>query len=521
MPLVGNVTTSDAAHPTNTGESHPLPSPRMGSHRGPGSVPSGSQPFTLVMSPNTRGTQAAASSSDQPMVLSDPSAASPGQLVLQPSSPSGADQQIVPSSTALARTEVQRDLANARIAWVECSLCPLPCWDPSRCCQCQRVGHAQCLRLHTLHGYTFCEPCIPIAKRNFLKLQTEAQRQAWKMACNYVREMQLQWRVSLDGAADAAGSVIAGVAVTAVSSTMRFASSIAAEVAAGLPDRTTPAVADAPPPSYSPPDPALLQTPATQPSAAGPPASTESLMTARTHISTPRVRDGVAGADGPPSPAASVHRMASRSSSPAGSTGRAHSLSPTLRHGLPFPQEPQSFYGPRGARKPQSPETSPAASAAPAPAGTQGAAMVSTAAAGDGGAPVAAQAAAPAPPDPPAAVAAPPPPAPLLEQLRVSRTLTGARERERLRAVGVCTTCESGGRAHRPHTRAPGCRLYQPPPAERVDTVVQTDAVDEAPPPLSGGDQFAAEGGAVSVAVQGVGGEAESAEAGGWERPSQ
>ena len=53
-------------------------------------------------------------------------------------------------------------------------------------------------------------------------------------------------------------------------------------------------------------------------------------------------------------------------------------------------------------------------------------------------------------------------------------------------AVGVCTTCETRGVAHRPHTRAPGCRLYVPPPPERVEAASQTDAVVD-PPPDAGG----------------------------------
>ena len=131
--------------------------PVIQTHRGPGAIPGPSSSLTLVMSPNSRGTQPAESSSmasDTQLVLGNPPGLSPSQLVDHDPTAASSNQQLVPASTAIVQA-VQSDLAAARIRWVECNFCRLPCQDPSRCCECQRVGHAPCMRLHILHGYTF------------------------------------------------------------------------------------------------------------------------------------------------------------------------------------------------------------------------------------------------------------------------------------------------------------------------------------------------------------------------------
>merc|ERR1711951_194757 len=103
------------------------------SHRGPGTVPDPEPPTTLtrVMSPNA-GTQLAVSSLE--------------------------------------------------IRFVMCDVCERPCRQPARCCECQDVGHPACMRLHTYEGYTFCQPCLPIAMRKLRQAQTAQQREHWRMA---------------------------------------------------------------------------------------------------------------------------------------------------------------------------------------------------------------------------------------------------------------------------------------------------------------------------------------------------
>merc|ERR1711873_176389 len=188
-----------------------------------------------------------------------------------------------------------------------------------------------CMKLHMYQGYPFCQLCLPVARQKFQRAQTEQQRLHWRMACDTVREMQLQWRVSLDGAADAAGSIVSGVAVTAISSTMRFASSVATSVVSSLPERSPLAVEDAPPPDYSPLE--QVDAPRThsvveasvpvadQPSDAVAPAlpsTGDSLHTALTHVQSPaNVWQGEPGSSAQTRPDQTQHmRMASRSSSP-------------------------------------------------------------------------------------------------------------------------------------------------------------------------------------------------------------
>ena len=204
-----------AGHP---GQVPPCASDRRGqfpSHRGPGTLatmmqaPVATNPSTRVMSP-TAGTQGSEGDDPQHEVVHE--------------------RQIVLATNALSPA-LRHDLVEARqhqgIQFIECELCLRLCYTPQRCCECQRVGHPACLRLHWFQGYLFCEPCLPTAQHRWNQARTEHQRRQWEHACNTVREMQIQWRVSFNGAADAAGSIVSGVAMTALTSTMRFASSVA------------------------------------------------------------------------------------------------------------------------------------------------------------------------------------------------------------------------------------------------------------------------------------------------------
>ena len=93
--------------------------------------------------------------------------------------------------------------------------------------------------------------------------------------------------------------IVSGVAVTAVSSTVKFASSVAAGVASGLPARR-PAIADEPSPSYVPPEPdndpmqhdRTVPSPADDPEAANrsappPPAETPVQAATRVNLRNP------------------------------------------------------------------------------------------------------------------------------------------------------------------------------------------------------------------------------------------
>ena len=162
------------------------------------------------------------------------------------------------------------------------------------------------------------------------------------------------------------------VSSEAVHASVHVASGIASGVASSLPERAQPAVGDASPPAYAPHDvttdpvPPQASSPDAAPSQPALPASSDSLRTAHTHVSTP----------------CASHRIASRSPSPAGSaSGQPHSLSPTLRQGVPV----QSFYAPARVNRQQqqtAPGDSQGAPAVPAQAGAQDASSPHTAADG-------------------------------------------------------------------------------------------------------------------------------------------
>ena len=331
--MAGNLeVTRDPSQPAILGNSQERPptaqpAGRAGSpsHRGPGAFPTheGLNPSTRVMSPNTGSHAGLAIGDTQPQV---------------------SDRQIVLATPALSpslRSDLQEARAQQGIRFIECEVCMRLCYEPKRCCECHRVGHPECLRLHWFHNFLFCHPCLPAAVHKWNQARTEYQRLQWMHRCDRAREMQIQWRICFNGAADVAGTIVSGAAMSALTSSMRFASSVASGVASALPSR---AIEDAPHPTQQVPmeSPAPLSGPEGGASGAAsggqggnqeavgvgvapaPPSSGDSLRTAATHASTAVLGNqwrGQAGSSHQARPSSNgspvTYRIASRSSSPA------------------------------------------------------------------------------------------------------------------------------------------------------------------------------------------------------------
>ena len=420
-----------------------------------------------------------------------------GLATMEPSR-DGRELQAVQSGTMVVHRSVSEQLALVRAgrgyhdhAYVQCGVCARPTPQPRRCVECATMGHAACLNVHDMHGFDVCEHCVQYALQRYQRFVSDRQRRAWALSCQSIRDMRVEWTVRLAGAADAAGTMVAGAGVAAAATAATFARSVARTIREGVPEVTQGVLPGHPALPAPVVDGSLVPLPSSEDSQF---SDALSALVDGHAVSRPTTRGRTTSRTSRSSRSSSrtqgLRRIASGASS---AQSRTHSLSPAHVEGQPVDLLPRS-----------APTVRP-------PSRTWRSRLYSEPTLGRGVLPTAIR---PPPalrqPEPDhseaaehrAAAAAdraamPPPPAPLAspadgatsagaEPARpLSRGMTGPRDRATLAAMGRCAVCDTGGASHRRHTYAPGCRKFtlfsgiRPPAETPVEASTQTEDARE------------------------------------------
>jgi hypothetical protein len=61
----------------------------------------------------------------------------------------------------------ERNSAIVPSVQAQCVACHQMATEPSICASCGNYGHAQCMRMAVLEGYSFCGPCLPRVQHDY------------------------------------------------------------------------------------------------------------------------------------------------------------------------------------------------------------------------------------------------------------------------------------------------------------------------------------------------------------------